>query len=55
MLPTGGDFFALKVRGDSMTGAGILDGDTVVVHAAQAADHGDIVASLGEQACVSRR
>nr|WP_236047727.1 S24 family peptidase [Streptacidiphilus fuscans] len=29
-----------------MTGARILDGDTVVVPAAQAADHGDIVAAL---------
>jgi repressor LexA len=46
MLPSGGDFFALRVRGDSMTGARILDGDTVVVRAAQAADHGDIVAAL---------
>jgi repressor LexA len=55
MLPTGGDFFALKVRGDSMTGAGILDGDTVVVRAAQAADHGDFVAALlDDEATVKR-
>ncbi|SEM68933.1 transcriptional repressor LexA [Streptacidiphilus jiangxiensis] len=51
MLPAGGEFFALRVRGDSMTGARILDGDTVVVRAAQAADHGDIVASLGADPC----
>ncbi|WP_369405784.1 transcriptional repressor LexA [Streptacidiphilus anmyonensis] len=46
MLPPGGEFFALRVVGDSMTGARILDGDTVVVRAARAADHGDIVAAL---------
>jgi repressor LexA len=46
LLPATGEFFALRVRGDSMTGARILDGDTVVVRAGQAADHGAIVAAL---------
>ncbi|WP_042377881.1 transcriptional repressor LexA [Streptacidiphilus melanogenes] len=55
MLPAGGEFFALRVVGDSMTGARILDGDTVVVRAAQAADHGDIVAALiDDEATVKR-
>ncbi|WP_037606015.1 transcriptional repressor LexA [Streptacidiphilus rugosus] len=49
LLPSTGEFFALRVRGDSMTGARILDGDTVVVRAGQAADHGDIVAALVDE------
>jgi repressor LexA len=38
--------FALRVRGDSMMGAGILDGDIVVVRAQATADDGDVVAVL---------
>jgi repressor LexA len=41
-----GDHFALRVQGDSMIGAGILDGDVVVIHEQAAADDGDIVAAL---------
>jgi len=41
-----GDHFALRVAGDSMIGAGILDGDIVVVHQQDAARDGDIVAAL---------
>ena len=42
----GGDHFALRVIGDSMVGAGILDGDLVVVRGQDAARDGDIVAAL---------
>ena len=38
--------FALRVNGDSMIGAGILDGDTVVVRGQVTAEDGDIVAAL---------
>jgi repressor LexA len=41
-----GDHFALRVTGDSMIGAGILDGDLVVIHPQDAANDGDIVAAL---------
>ena len=41
-----GDHFALRVTGDSMIEAGILDGDMVVVHAQDSADDGDIVAAV---------
>ena len=41
--PAGGDLFMLQVRGDSMSGAGILHGDFVVCRAQQTADDGDIV------------
>ena len=40
------DHFALRVQGDSMIGAGILDGDVVVVHRQDSADQGDVVAAL---------
>lgn len=41
-----GDHFALRVTGDSMIGAGILDRDVVVVRRADDARDGDIVAAL---------
>jgi len=42
----GADHFALRVQGDSMVGAGILDGDIVIVRAGEAAEDGDMVAAL---------
>jgi repressor LexA len=38
--------FALRVSGDSMVDAGILDGDVVVVRSQDAAEDGDIVAAV---------
>ncbi|MGI9862937.1 transcriptional repressor LexA [Moorella naiadis] len=47
------DAFMLKVRGDSMIEAGILDGDYIIVRPQDTADNGDIVvALLGEEATV---
>lgn len=49
------DCFALRVRGDSMIGAGILSGDMVVVRPQQTADDGQIVvARLEDEATVKR-
>jgi repressor LexA len=45
-LSRGGDEFLLRVKGDSMIQAGILDGDFVVVRRQQTAHNGDIVAAL---------
>ncbi len=42
---TKGDFL-LRVRGESMIGAGILDGDLVIVQRAQDARNGEIVVAL---------
>lgn len=56
-MPWDGDpnCFALRVRGDSMIGAGILDGDKVVVRPQATADDGQIVvALLGDEATVKR-
>ncbi|MDA0800959.1 MAG: transcriptional repressor LexA [Proteobacteria bacterium] len=41
-----GEHFALEIVGDSMVGAGILDGDTVVIQRAETARHGEIVVAL---------
>jgi repressor LexA len=47
--------YALRVRGDSMRDAGILEGDFVVVHPTDDADNGQIVvALLGDEATVKR-
>ena len=49
------DCFALRIRGDSMIGAGILDGDKVVIRPQQTADDGQIVvARIGDEATVKR-
>ncbi|MGA1248264.1 MAG: transcriptional repressor LexA [Candidatus Nanopelagicales bacterium] len=41
-----GQLFMLRVKGDSMMNAGIVDGDYVVVRSQPNADNGDIVAAL---------
>ena len=47
--------FLLRVRGDSMSGEGILPRDLVVVRPQQTANHGDLVAVLlGDEATVKR-
>ena len=43
-----GEFFALKVRGESMLNAGILPDDLVVVHRQPEANSGEIVVALFE-------
>ncbi len=54
-LPFSADFFddeenvfALRVRGDSMVGAAILDGDYVIVRKQQTASMGDVIVALIE-------
>jgi repressor LexA len=56
-MPWEGDprCFALRVRGESMMGAGILDGDRVVVRPQEYADDGQIVvARIEDEATVKR-
>src|SRR6186997_1797190 len=45
-LSRGGEEFLLRIKGDSMVNAGILDGDIVVVHRQQDALDGEIVVAL---------
>jgi SOS-response transcriptional repressor, LexA len=47
--------FMLKVKGDSMVGAGIMDGDYILVRQQNTAENGDIVVALiGDEATVKR-
>jgi repressor LexA len=47
--------YVLRVSGESMKDAGILDGDYVIVHRQETADNGEIVVALvGEEATVKR-
>ena len=49
------ELFGLRVRGESMTGAGILPGDVIVVRRQPSASSGDIVVALiGDEATVKR-
>ena len=41
-----GEYFGLKVQGDSMIEAGISDGDTVIIRKTDTADNGKIVVAL---------
>jgi repressor LexA len=49
-----GELFMLRVRGDSMVDAGILDGDFVVARVQNTAERGDIVVAgiPGDEATV---
>jgi len=47
--------FALRVRGDSMKDAGIMDGDVVVVSQQATADNGDIVVAMVDEAVTLKR
>ena len=54
-LAEGSDLFMLKVKGESMIEAGILDGDLILVREQKSANNGDIVvALLGEEATTKR-
>jgi len=49
------DHFALRVRGESMKNAGILDGDIVVVKKAPNCNDGDIIVALIEDEATVKR
>lgn len=53
---SGGEHYALEVKGDSMIDAGIFDGDTVIIKNANTANPGDIVVALvdDEEATLKR-
>ena len=50
-----GEYFALRVRGESMLNAGILPGDLVVVHQQREAHNGEIVVALIEDEATGKR
>ena len=50
-----GKHFLLRVQGDSMKNAGILDGDLVVVRSGSSAETGDVVVALIEDEATVKR
>ncbi len=49
------NFFALKVRGESMKDAGILDGDLAVVKQSTTAENGQIIVAVLDEAITLKR
>lgn len=54
-LRRGRELFALRVCGESMINAGILDGDVAIVHRTPVAENGDIVVALMEDEATVKR
>jgi len=54
-LVSRGQLFALHVSGQSMIGAGILDGDYVIARQQHTAESGDIVVALIENEATVKR
>ena len=48
-MVSGGEHFALEVKGDSMIDAGINEGDIIIVRRCDTADNGDIIVALVEK------
>jgi repressor LexA len=48
-MVSGGEHFALEVKGDSMIGAGINEGDIIICKRCDTADNGDIIVALIEK------
>jgi repressor LexA len=55
MLKKNKKYFALKVRGDSMAGAGIMDGDTAVIEKANTVRNGEIAVAVIDEAVTLKR
>jgi len=54
-IDTTGQLFALRIQGESMTGAGIMPGDIVIVRSQPTASTGDIVVALVEDEATVKR
>ena len=48
-------FFALRVKGDSMSGAGIYEGDTAIIERTSAVKNGEIVVAVLDDAITLKR
>jgi repressor LexA len=48
-------YFALKVRGDSMSGAGIMDGDTAIIEQQPTVRNGEIAVAVVDEAVTLKR
>jgi len=55
MLKKTGTHFALRVRGDSMSGAGIMDGDMAVIEKQDVVRNGEIAVAVVDEAVTLKR
>ena len=55
LSPDGRNVFMLEVHGDSMINIGILDGDRILVEAAQTARNGEVVVALVDDSATVKR
>jgi repressor LexA len=55
MLKKNKKYFALKVKGDSMSGAGILEGDTAIIEKQSAVRNGEIAVAVIDEAVTLKR
>jgi repressor LexA len=55
MLKKNKKYFALKIRGDSMSGAGILDGDMAIIERQSAVHNGEIAVAVVDDAVTLKR
>ena len=50
-----GELFALHVKGDSMTGIGIMDGDVIIARQCESAENGEIIVALVDDEATVKR
>ena len=55
MLKKNKKYFAVTVRGDSMTGAGIMDGDTAIIEKQSVVRNGEIAVAVVDEAVTLKR
>jgi len=55
LLKNNKEYFALKVKGDSMSGAGILEGDTAIIEKQNTVRNGEIAVAVIEDAVTLKR
>jgi len=55
MLKKNKKYFALKIKGDSMSGAGILEGDTAIIEKQNTVHNGEIAVALIDEAVTLKR
>jgi repressor LexA len=55
LLKKNAKYFALKVRGDSMIGAGIMEGDFAVIEKRESVENRDIVVAVVDEAATLKR
>jgi repressor LexA len=55
MLKKNKKYFALRVRGDSMSGVGIMDGDTAIIEKQSVVRNGEIAVAVVDDAVTLKR